>query len=131
MDCGDCTACCTLLDVFWMDAPPDVTCSFCDKGCTIHETKDDRCKEYSCAYHQADKANIAMRPDNCGVIYERVQEDIMFGTMDTQRQKYPNLNAQVKFFLDEGFNVVLARGGTPVVHTLEGGNAQDVLGRLT
>jgi hypothetical protein len=115
-----------------MDSPAGESCRECSgTGCKIQETKDDRCKEFECSYFQAPKANIALRPDNCGVIYERIQDDIMFGTMDITRSKYTHLNGQVKAFLDEGFNVVLSRKGVPVIHTLEGISAASVMARLT
>jgi len=130
MECVTCTACCTLLDVPWMDKKAGEQCRYCDNGCTIHETKDARCREFNCAYAQMEQVNIAMRPDKCGVIFEKVEDDIMVGTLDTNGTSFPFLQGQVKEFLKEGLNAVLIKGGQPTVYHQDTAEPTEILSRV-
>jgi len=129
MECGKCTLCCTLLDIPWMDSKAGETCKYCNKGCTIHETKDTRCKEFSCAYTQMAKVNIALRPDKCGVIFERIQDDIMIGTLDSSRENFNYLQGQINSLLKEKINVVLIKNGIPIVYHVDDADPTEVLSR--
>lgn len=75
--CGECTACCTALNIASWTAPRvnklayASTCRFCKPGhkrpCTVYDTRPDACRDYECAYtlHSL-KPNL--RPDRSGFI---------------------------------------------------------------
>jgi len=130
MECGDCTLCCTLLNVPWMDKPAGITCKFCDKGCTIYDTKDKRCSEFKCAYNQMKIVSEKMRPDNCGVIFERLEDDLMFGTINPEHKDFSFINGQIQTFLNEGINVVLSKNGQPITYHLDNVKPEDLLSRV-
>jgi len=130
VNCGECTLCCTLLPVDWMDSPAGETCQYCDNGCTIQDTKDDRCREFQCAYSQMEQVNIALRPDKCGVIFEKLDGDLVFGTVDPDRDEYPHIMGQVNNFNRSGANVVLVKNGITSVYPLDGVSNESVLARI-
>jgi len=118
MECGSCTLCCTLLNIPWMNSQAGDTCKYCDKGCIIQDTKDDRCREFDCAYTQMSNVSEQMRPDNFGVIFEKLNDDLMFGTVNPKHKDFKYMNGQINAFLEEGINTVLSKSGIPVVfHT--------------
>jgi len=51
MDCDGCTHCCTHLDIPSMDSPVGYTCTQCDKGCTIYDTRPAECVSFNCVYN--------------------------------------------------------------------------------
>jgi len=49
--CGDCTECCTVLEVDAMRKPPDVRCRHqCRHGCAIYRERPQSCREFTCAW---------------------------------------------------------------------------------
>lgn len=74
-ECGNCTACCTQLNVPEYDAPVGVTCSNCkvigaDAGCTIHTTRHQVCRNFSCLWLMQEQIPDALRPDRSHVLFE-------------------------------------------------------------
>ena len=70
-DCGDCTVCCTALNI---DKPEiqkksGVTCKNCvGGGCAIYETRYPVCRGYYCAWRTVGIFDAAWRPDQSGVM---------------------------------------------------------------
>jgi hypothetical protein len=114
MECGECTLCCTLLPIKELNKPMNTPCVHCDKGCTIHATKPMSCSEFYCAYRQNDKAHISMRPDKCGVIFEKLSDSIMLGTCKPGYKLTKQMYGQIQFSTKEGFTIVMNElGGKP------------------
>ena len=70
-DCGDCTVCCTALNI---DKPEiqkksGLTCKNCvSGGCAIYETRYPVCRGYYCAWRTVDIFDEDWRPDRSGVM---------------------------------------------------------------
>lgn len=109
MECGSCTVCCRLLYLPELNKPLGVMCDHCTGiGCGIYEERPQVCRDFRCAYHQAETVNLALRPDHCGVLFEKLTDDIMFGLVDPEAEHHPHLNGQITSFMKEGLNVVIA-----------------------
>lgn len=130
MECGDCTLCCDLLYIKELNKPSNTLCTFCDKGCTIHNGKPKECASFKCAYYQMKVASEKMRPDNCGVIFEKLEDDLMFGSVNPKHKDFSFIQGQIQFFLKEGINVVLAKDGFPVVYHLDEVAPETILKRI-
>jgi len=130
MECGDCTLCCTLLNIPWMGSPAGEKCKFCKEGCSIHDTKDARCAEYKCAYIQMDKVSEKLRPDNCGVIFEKLDNDLMFGTVNPKHKDFSFMSGQINTFLNQGISTVLVKNGAPVVYHIDNVIPESLLKRV-
>lgn len=110
MLCSGCTLCCTVLNIPSTDSPIGELCKYCNrgKGCKIYDTRPQECKEFKCAYAQVKGASINTRPDKCGVVFERVGEQIFIGTIDPNTKRLKSAaNGQISSFLEEGFSVIL------------------------
>jgi hypothetical protein len=110
MDCNGCTLCCKLLKIDWMDSPAGVYCKECHpgKGCKIWVNIPKKCSEFGCAYNQMKKVSPNMRPDNCGVIFERIADDVFIGTISSDEIKLSDdANGQIQAFLKDGFSMIL------------------------
>lgn len=115
MKCDGCTLCCKLLPVDWMNSPAGEYCKECEpgKGCKIYDRAPKNCLKFRCAYNQMEKVSINMRPDKCGVIFERI-DDIFIGTVDTDTDKLNNFVLdQLTSLKNEGFSFVLYKQGKP------------------
>ena len=109
MKCDGCTLCCELLNVPWMDSPSYELCKHCnDNGCDIYDTAPKDCLDFFCAYTQMDKASIDLRPDKCGVIFEKITNKLFIGTIDPE-QKGPAdiVLKQISAFLNDGYSTIL------------------------
>ena len=111
MECNGCTLCCELFPVKWLNKPPNTICKFCDKGCTIQDTKLEECRNFDCIYIQ-DELDMELRPDKTGVVFEPITTRIYFGTYKTPKvwespivKKYiDNLNGEGISVLFSSFN---------------------------
>lgn len=131
MECGLCTVCCRLPSLPEFNKPALEMCKHCDGlSCKIYERRPQACREFECAYYQTKNANVAMRPDHSGVLFERVAEDIMFGLLDPKSNYYPHLNGQIDSFLKEGINVVINNRNKLSVFHLDDEDPASILTRL-
>jgi len=131
MDCGECTLCCKLLEIRSLPKKAGTWCEYCeiDRGCKIHDTDiPEECSKFSCAYRQMKKVSLNLRPDKCGVIFERF-DDIFIGTVDPNINGFSDdLKGQIYSFLREGFSIVLfnQRIQKPVIYTSKNHTAKEV-----
>lgn len=130
LKCGECTLCCKLLNIPWMDSPAGELCKHCDegKGCKIYDTASKKCLDFHCAYIQMEKASINLRPDKCNVIFERIY-DIFIGTIDPKSIKLNNdILGQIHSFIREGFSVVLfnERINKPFIYPSNGHTTKEI-----
>jgi hypothetical protein len=130
MECGDCTACCTLLVVPELDKAAGTACSHCTTKCEIYESRPQACRDLSCAYHQVKNANIRMRPDKCGVVFEKLEDDLMFGTVNPKHEDFSFMHGQINAFLKEGINVVLSNNGRSATYHLDNVDPISLLSRV-
>ena len=107
MDCGECTLCCELFPVKWLSKPANEPCIHCDNGCAIHETKPKECSGFDCAFVQGVDVAVKFRPDNCGVIFERLTDKIFYGTVNHNKEISEDGKTQARGFVRQGFSVVL------------------------
>lgn len=113
MKCDGCTLCCKLLPVPWMDSPAGEYCKECepDIGCRIYKNAPEKCLEFKCAYNQMKSVSINMRPDKCGVIFERL-DDIIIGTIDPEIGLLSkDILGQMDAFINQGFSFILYKTG--------------------
>lgn len=81
-----------------MDSPLGELCSACDgKGCTIYGRHPDDCKNFKCMYAQSENVPIDLRPDNCGIVFEKVDTDLVFGLLFAEKMS-DRIKAQIEFF---------------------------------
>lgn len=111
--CGDCTLCCKLLDIPWMNSPVNKYCDKCDidKGCSIFKDVPKKCLDFNCAYRQMGKSYIDLRPDKCNIIFERVDKDIFIGLVNPDGEISNIGKQQIDSFLAQGFSVFLTEPG--------------------
>ena len=108
MECDGCTLCCELLNIPWMDSPAGELCKHCNNGCDIYDHAPKDCLEYQCAYNQMEKVSIMLRPDKCGVIFEKISNKLFAGTIDPKQIKPENIILnQISAFLNDGYSVIL------------------------
>lgn len=105
--CDGCTLCCKLLPAPWMNSLAGELCKECEEGigCKIFDKTDKRCKNFSCIYNQAEKCGDELRPDRCGVIFEKLNDRLIFGTVEDEMTVYGK--AQCHEFVRQDFSVVL------------------------
>lgn len=106
--CGECTMCCELLPIKSLNKPANSMCKFCTTKCIIHGTHPEECKSFECAYYQMDKVHIDLRPDNCKVIFEKIGDDIFFGTLHPDYELSLIIKGQIGSFLKQGFSTFIA-----------------------
>lgn len=107
MKCGECTLCCELLDIKSVDSKAGEMCKHCDKGCMIYNKRPNECKTFNCAYLQMENVGKELRPDKCGIIFEKITDNIFLGTMDKDTKIKPIVKQQIEYFVKDGFAVIL------------------------
>ncbi len=131
MNCDGCTLCCKLLKISWMDSPAGEYCKECHPNvkCKIYNKAPKKCLEFDCAYNQMKQVDISLRPDKCGVIFERISENIFIGTMNPdEKELKEDIMGQIDSFVQTGFSVVLFHHKTkgPLIHPTKGTTSQEV-----
>jgi len=107
MGCGECTACCTAFYVKWLDKPAQTPCIHCNGGCDIHDSKDFECDNFECAYIQSGVDNEQLRPDKCGVIFEKIADDTFLATPVKGLEITEAARNQMASFTSQGFKVMI------------------------
>ena len=107
MECGECTLCCELLPVEWLNKPVNTVCQHCDNGCMIHETKDQECKEFNCMYAQENNVPEKLRPDNSKMIFEKRSGEFIVATQDARFEVSDIAKRQIQSLVREGYKVQL------------------------
>jgi hypothetical protein len=102
-------------------------CVYCAKACTIYKERPQGCRDFNCAYVQMDNVNIALRPDKCGVVFEKINDTLVLGMVDPDREGYPHLRGQVEAFFNSGASIVLVKAGKPTVFNQAGVNPRDLI----
>lgn len=91
-------------------------CIHCDAGCTIHDTKPAECSDFECAYAQAPHIGEDLRPDKCGIVFEKLSDNIFYGTVVTGMKISEQAKGQIQSFLAQGYSVVLAASNEQTNH---------------
>lgn len=109
-ECGGCTLCCKTTNVTYMNAPHGKYCEYCvpNVGCLIHDKRPEPCRIFQCVWSQMEKVHIDLRPDNCKVVFEKINDELILGTIDRSiNDASPLIHRQIKSFGKEGISVVL------------------------
>lgn len=84
-ECGECVACCTVMEIPTLSKPAGVNCPHCAKGCGIYEDRPKECGTYYCLWAEPKAEALNMpewaRPDRIGVIFNSVGPDLNAGKM--------------------------------------------------
>lgn len=75
-ECGECTACCSVLGVLEEGKPYYTDCRFLKKGCSVYPDRPPSCQEFKCEWLKGDIQFPAdYRPDRCGVVITGATEE--------------------------------------------------------
>ena len=129
MECGACTACCTLLPIAPIGKPVNTPCPHCDGGCSIYQTKPQTCNEFECAYIQAGNASERLRPDVCGIIFYKKTDRIFTGALMPDTETTDVAMQQITSFNEQGYSVVLlsVKENEPYLRLADGHVAEDIM----
>ena len=61
-------------------------------------------------WSQMETVSDELRPDKCGIIFDRISDDVIAARIEADRKLNGLLTAQVGYFDNEGFSVVIFRG---------------------
>lgn len=129
MECGGCTACCTVLKIDDIDKPMDTPCQYCTgMGCSIHSAKPETCKLFKCGYYSGKNVPDGLRPDKCGIIFIKKNDRIFSGILVKGVPVTDVAKGQIESFRHQGYSVILVStdGRRPHVMPAEGQDADGV-----
>lgn len=112
MECSGCTMCCKMLYITSKDSKSGSYCKECNHniGCNIYNERPKECKTFMCAYAQMVKSHVDLRPDNCGVVFEKINSTLILGSLDDELENISDLvKRQIDFFIREGISVVIQK----------------------
>jgi len=112
MECGECSLCCDIPVIEELKKSAFILCSNYDtncKNCKIYDKRPEECRNFECAYYQSPKANIAIRPDKCGVMFEMLSPRIFFGNLHPNYEFSDVAKGQIDAFIKQGYSVVLSQ----------------------
>jgi hypothetical protein len=89
-----------------MGSPAGEWCKQCDSetGCRIYDKRPEECRQFLCAYAQMDRAHIDLRPNNCGVIFEKIDDKVFLALIDKELNDV--IKRQINYFLKTGFSII-------------------------
>lgn len=107
MECGECTLCCLHLNIPDTNSKEGELCKYCNEnvGCKIYDNRPECCKVFECCWKQTDGAHIDLRPDNCGVLFEKWTDNVIVGSLENLPSDL--VLRQNSYFQAEGISVVL------------------------
>ena len=109
-ECGECTLCCKLLETHDIPSEIGVYCRHCKNGCSIYDERPEECRTYQCMWSQMETVADELRPDKCGIIFDRISDDVITARIEEGKKINDLLMAQIEYFKNEGFSVMVFRG---------------------
>ena len=108
-NCGECTLCCKLLEVNGSAIGP--YCHQCEVGvgCKIYDSKPVECSTYQCMWLQMNNVGEELRPDKCGIIFDRISDDVICARIEKGIKLNELVMNQIKAFNREGFSILIFR----------------------
>lgn len=127
MECGDCTACCTLSVVPELNKQAGQECLHCiNNGCSIYKKHPQVCKDFECAFLQNGN-NIELRPDKCGIMFFKKSDRIFCGALVPDVPVSDLAKGQIAAFKQQGYSVILLKlFEKPYIDLAEGHNKDEV-----
>ena len=110
MECGECTLCCKLCTIEETNSTNDEYCKHCEVNfaCKIHGNHPDQCKTFQCTWSQMEMVHIDLRPDKCKVMFEKINDTLIVGSIDDKLENVSALvNRQIIAFGKEGISVMM------------------------
>lgn len=135
-ECGSCNYCCEVLPIPEIQKPESVLCKNCTetKGCNIYNSRPTSCINFDCVYLQSNDMDESLRPNECGVMFEKVTTKIYFGTelpKDVGSWKKSNVREYIQCLNDDGISVVIASfTTTPNEYFLANNHKKEVVERI-
>lgn len=124
MECGTCTLCCKLLNIEETLSKPGYYCKYCKEniGCDIYDDRPEACKIFECAWKQMEHVGIELRPDLCGVLFEKWSNTVMLGITVINNPLLDLIFRQIKGFNGEGISVLMInyKVKTRIFHLADG-----------
>ena len=107
MECENCTVCCKHLEIPETDSKEGDLCKYCkeDVGCLIYDHRPEACSTFECCWKQMEYAHIDLRPDNCGVLFEKWSDFVIVGSTEYELSEL--ILGQIDFFNKEGISVLI------------------------
>ena len=128
MNCDGCTVCCKDLNIPETNSVEGEICKHCNwgVGCNIYSERTEACKIFECCWKQMEYAHIDLRPDNCGVCFEKYSDKVIVGS--TENEISDLIKGQIEFFNREGISVLIVNMMKKIRHfyLAEGHNIESV-----
>lgn len=108
MECGPCTLCCKLLRIDDTNSIPNEMCKHFKEsiGCNIYNKRPKVCERFECAWKQMKHVGSKLRPDKCGVLFEKWSDNVIVG-VTSMYDVLPLVTSQINFFTKENISVLL------------------------
>jgi Fe-S-cluster containining protein len=107
MECNRCTICCKQLQIIDTDSKEGDLCRYCEEGvgCKIYSERPEACKIFECCWKQMKITTEELRPDNCGVLFEKWSDRVIVGSTETNLSKL--IFNQIGYFQREGISILI------------------------
>ncbi len=121
-ECGECVVCCYVCEVPELQKPLNSLCKHCTvgQGCKIYEMRPQSCRTYNCVWKEGGISDERLRPDRCGVLFDRVGKFLVAITGEGNRGawKQPVVQEEIKQHLENGTPVIAREGNGEQWHAL-------------
>lgn len=112
--CGECTACCSLMHVPELDKQMYVLCNHCilKRGCNIYNDRPTSCRTFECLWYKYNELPDELRPDECGVMVEELPKvnTVLMHSIRTGAWKLPPVTELIIQLLEDGRPIVIIDG---------------------
>lgn len=107
MECGSCTECCKQLQIPETESKEGDLCRYCDEavGCKIYSKRPEACKIFECCWKQMKITTEELRPDMCGVLFEKWSDKVIVGSTENKLSKL--IRNQLGYFQREGISILI------------------------
>lgn len=128
--CGSCTLCCKLLEIHDIPSKIGEWCTKCDKtrGCTIHPTRPQECRDYQCMWSQMpETVSAKLRPSKCHIIFDKLSEQTICGMQDPDYEQHKWTALQIKEFIKQGYSVIIRVKNDNYYYLASGHSRKDIM----
>lgn len=112
-ECGKCGMCCYTSDIIELNKKHYTWCKYFKDKCEIYDTRPLSCKSFACYWLNSDLSED-LRPDKCGVMFERVVGYPIYLAVTFPYQlealQSKEIGEVIKSLIEKGYSVVTGHG---------------------
>jgi hypothetical protein len=119
-ECGECTLCCKMAEIFTYESPAGEYCKHCEinVGCKIYKDRPYECSSFKCEWLKGNTPE-EFYPKDCGFLVEQIEEELLFLIIEkyeNQKQLFKDIEKYTNDLNKKGISILTSTKALKMAH---------------